>query len=226
MEIGTFKLQNIERGHYTYVSPEYEVLDFVLRKDRAEVQLRFTYLDLFPQSAFYESWISESGEGSRIFLLDVEEYPSSWNLDALYFLPRIRFKDNQRFYELLSEEEQQYFRGLGARVLRLFLEFLLRIDQNVNEDTIITLGATDVINRFESEVLIALIKYYETLSFEIDYEELNRILEEKGIPRRIDNQNRDQALEIVRSVGRNLTYVPMVSLVGDVLAPCIDTIKN
>lgn len=211
---GKFELQNIT---YHYTSNRYQGLDFILGKDVARVYLNDEYQQLFGPTAFYNAWLQHDKKG-LVLVIMLEDYDTSWNLEAFYFCPHLKTTtngDKVLFSQLMSRSERSYFRGLGANVLRLLLRHMINTNPNVNNETPITLGATDV-KALDSGNVLNLVKFYYGLSFEIDYEEYNVYMNQKGYQRQVSPSTARYEIENIGNEGF-LKFVPMISTFGNVI---------
>ncbi len=207
-----FQLCNIRGENYQYTSQRYSALDIVLNRDQAKVYINETYPVLFGRTVFFESWTQS--QGNLILTVDMENYETSWNLESLYFLPHLKLYKNVLFYDLLSGKEREHFRGLGRHVFRLLVSHIMTVNEGISDDTPITMGATDV-KKMGKGNLASLVKFYEELSFEVDYTEYDRFVKENNYDRRVTSET--LGFEI-KNVGKSgfLKYVPMITTFGNI----------
>jgi hypothetical protein len=205
-----FQLQRIDGDNYYYMSEKYKGLDIVLNRNEAKVYLN----EDFDKSKFYELWIYN--QGNLVLTIDMEDYDTSWNLETFYFLPYLKTYKTHLFYDLMSEKEKQYFRGLGASVFKLLINHIMIVNK-VNSDVFITTGATDVKALEKEGDLSKLVKFYESLSFKIDYSEYDNFMKENGYNRHVTP---DTLLYEIKNVGKPgfLKYVPMITTFGKILS--------
>lgn len=166
----------------------------------ALVYLNKNYVDIFGETLFYRKWLSQT-KYDTILKISLENYDDEWNLEEFYFSPYlIRLKNHTSLYDLMNIEEKTFFRGLGTSILNELLKYILKIS---NTDSIITLGATNILKQHGD--IIKLVQFYKKLSFQVDYDWYEKELGRKVTPNTIKHE-----IENIENVGF-LKYVPMIS---------------
>lgn len=187
-------------------------LDIMLYNDSAKVYIKESYFLRFKKSRFYPLWIESYGD--LVLVINLEDYETDWNLEEFYFLPYLKEFNGRMFYDLLREEEKLYFRGLGSSVFKMLIEHIFDTNEDIASEMVITMGATNVLK--SQGDLLKLVKFYEGLSFKIDYDEYNNFMRKNQINRYVTSKTVDYEIENVGKPGF-LEYVPMKTTFKDVL---------
>lgn len=174
----------------------------------AYVKLNENYTYFFGETPFYKEWIQQTKHRSILTVI-LQNYGGEWNLDEIYFSPHlIKLKNGQTLYSLLNSKERKFFQGLGTAVLNKQLKYLISLS-SANESSGLTLGASDLM--VKNGDITKLVKFYETISFKVDYnfyeQELGRIVTPESLPYEIKNIG----------VEGFLGYVPMISTFGEII---------
>lgn len=151
--------------------------DKIHKKFKIVSYLTDKYIALFPDSIFYKLWENQELYDIQIFILDSNDL----YLSLFEFSPkRIYDQINEKYYyDYMSEDEKNYFKGAGFKLLCGMLRY--GISENIiNVEDLIYTKAT-LLNYADSllydlpikssievtEELKSLVQYYERIGFQL-----------------------------------------------------------
>jgi hypothetical protein len=135
------------------------------------------YTDRFEVTNFYTKW--KQSQYRSLYSMSIAkcitvEDKNEYELSTFYFMPHLLMTDSMDgkctvpFYDLLTFNEKEFFKGLGRYLLHVLIIRMLEVIPEVTIDTVLRASIEN--GKSDDGDLDKLEKYYKLLGFELDNE--------------------------------------------------------